>query len=161
MRPFAYPLAIAMLAAASVTSAAAQDRPPPPLDCRFVERVGTALSEDLLIQLNEDYAGLEREISRRKTLRIESIDAMRFEGCRVITDATVTLERKIRRDAKGNTRVVGRVESISLPERRLCFAKHPKVAHMKLSNTAGIGARVYAWVAAKVHPVDRCVPFSL
>lgn len=153
--------AIAIATLALPAPSGAQTREPPPLDCRVVERIGTDHAEALLAQLNEDYAGLEREINRRKTLRIQSIDAIRFEGCQVTTDATVTLERRIRRDAGGNTRVVGRVESISLRDGTLCFARHPKVTRMALSNTADIGERVYEWVANKIHPVDKCVPFSI
>jgi hypothetical protein len=32
---------------------------------------------------------------------------------------------------------------------------------MNLSRTTELGERLYEWVANKVNPVDKCVPFAL
>lgn len=135
-------------------------RSPPSLDCRVVEAIGNDHKAQILAGLNATVAGLEKEINRRKTIRIESVEDMAFDGCKVTTTARIELGRKIRRDAEGTARVVGRVASVSLRDRTLCFDKHPKVASMKLSHTTELGETLYAWVANKVHPVDKCVPFE-
>lgn len=151
---------IAMAAAACAQPVLAQ-RSPPPLDCRVVERVGNGHKAQIVAGLNDTVAGLEKEINRRKTMRIESVQDIAFDGCKVTTIARVELGRKIRRDAEGTAKVVGRVASISLRDRTLCFDKHPRVASMNLSHTTELGEALYAWVANKVNPVDKCVPFTL
>lgn len=140
--------------------ALAQHSPPPP-DCRVVQAVGNDHKAQILAGLNETVAGLEKEINRRKTMRIVSVEDIAFDGCKVTTTARIELGRKIRRDAEGTAIVTGRVASISLRDRVLCFDKHPKVARMNLSHTTELGERIYEWVANKVHPVDKCVPFAL
>ena len=151
---------LAMTIAACLQPAFAQ-RSPPPLDCRVVERIGNDHRTQIVAGLNDTVAGLEKEINRRKTMRIESIEDIAFDGCKVSTTARVELGRKIRRDAEGTAKVVGRVASISLRDRTLCFDKHPRVASMKLSHTTELGEALYAWVANKVNPVDKCVAFAL
>lgn len=140
--------------------ALAQHSPPPP-DCRVVQAVGNDHRTQILAGLNDTVAGLEKEINRRKTMRIVSVEDIAFDGCKVTTTARIELGRKIRRDAEGTAIVTGRVASISLRDRVLCFDKHPKVARMNLSHTTELGERIYEWVANKVHPVDKCVPFAL
>ncbi len=133
----------------------------PPLDCRVVEAVGNDHRAQILAALNGTVAGLENEINRRKTLRIVSVEDIAFEGCKVRTTARIELGRKVRRDAEGTAVVSGRVASLSLRDRTLCFDRHPRIARMNLSHTTEVGERVYEWVANKVNPVDKCVPFAL
>lgn len=136
-------------------------RAPPPLDCRVVEAVGNNHKAQIIQGLNDVVGGLEREISPRKVMRIEAVEDIAFDGCKVVTRARVELGRKIRRDAEGTATVVGRVASLSLRDGVLCFEKHPRVTRMDLSHTTAIGERAYEWVANKVNPVDKCVPFAL
>jgi hypothetical protein len=138
----------------------AQHSPPPP-DCRVVQAVGNDHKTQILAGLNDTVAGLEKDINPRKTMRIVSVEDISFDGCKVVTTARIELGRKIRRDAEGTATVTGRVASISLRDRVLCFDKHPKVARMNLSRTTELGERLYEWVANKVNPVDKCVPFAL
>jgi hypothetical protein len=140
--------------------ALAQHSPPPP-DCRVVQAVGNDHKPQILAGLNDTVAGLEKDINPRKTMRIVSVEDIAFDGCKVTTTARIELGRKIRRDAEGTATVTGRVASISLRDRVLCFDKHPKVARMNLSRTTELGERIYEWVANKVHPVDKCVAFAI
>ena len=152
---------ISVLALIACASPALAQRTPPPPDCRVVEAVGNDRKAQILAGLNETVAGLEKEINRRKTMRIVSVEDIAFDGCKVITTARIELGRKIRRDAEGTATVAGRVASLSLRDHVLCFDKHPKVARMNLSHTTELGERIYEWVANKVNPVDKCVPIAL
>jgi hypothetical protein len=152
---------ISVLILIACASPALAQRTPPPLDCRVVEAVGNGHKAQILAGLNDTVAGLEKEINRRKTMRIVAVEDIAFDGCKVTTTARIELGRKIRRDAEGTATVTGRVASLSLRDRMLCFDKHPKVARMHLSHTTELGERVYEWVANKVNPVDKCVPLAL
>lgn len=136
-------------------------RPVAPLNCRVVELAGNASRDTIVANINTTVAGQERRINRRKTLVIHEVDDIRFTGCDVLIDANVTLERKIRRDARGSAQVAGRVVSISRERQRLCFDREPRVVRLDVSNTGIIGESMYRWVANMVQPVDRCVPFNL
>lgn len=153
--------AIVLLALIACAAPALAQRTPPPLDCRVVQAVGNDHKTRILAGLNDTVAGLEKDINRRKTMRIVAVEDIVFDGCKATTTARVELGRKIRRDAEGTAVVTGRVASISLADRILCFDKHPKVARMNLSHTTELGERIYEWVANKVNPVDKCVPFVL
>lgn len=153
--------AVSVLALIACASPALAQDTPPPLDCRVVQAVGNDHKTRILAGLNDTVAGIEQDINRRKTLRIVSVEDIAFDGCKVTTTARIELGRKIRRDAEGTAVVTGRVASLSLRDRVLCFDKHPKVARMNLSRTTELGERMYEWVANKVHPVDKCVPIAL
>ena len=154
-------IALAACAQCLFAQSALAQRTPPPLDCRVVEAVGNDHKAQIIAGLNDTVAGLEKEINRRKTMRIESVEDIAFDGCKVVTTARIELGRKIRRDAEGTAKVVGRVASLSLRDRLLCFEKHPKIASINLSHTTEVGEKMYEWVANKINPVDKCVPFSL
>lgn len=154
-------LALAVCAQLLFAQHALAQRTPPPLDCRVVEAVGNDHKTQIIAGLNAAVAGLEKDINRRKSLRIQSVEDIAFDGCKVVTTARIELGRKIRRDAEGTAKVAGRVASLSLRDRLLCFEKHPKIAGMNLSHTTEGGEKMYEWVANQVNPVDRCVPFSL
>lgn len=163
LRGVPMPALLALAACAQLLFAqhALAQRTPPPLDCRVVEAVGNDHKAQIIAGLNETVAGLEKDINRRKTLRIQSVEDIAFDGCKVVTTARIELGRKIRRDAEGSAKVAGRVASLSLRDRVLCFEKHPKIASMNLSHTTEVGEKMYEWVANQVNPVDKCVPFSL
>lgn len=155
------------LCAVASSPAAAQEpvhvtaRPVAPLNCRVVQAFGNASRDTIIANINATVAGQERRINRRKTLVIHEVDGISFDGCEVLIDANVTLERKIRRDARGSAQVVGRVASISRERQVLCFERNPRVMRLDVSNTGIIGESMYRWVANMVQPVDRCVPFNL
>ena len=134
-------LALAACAQCLFAQGALAQRTPPPLDCRVVEAVGNDHKAQIIAGLNDTVAGLEKEINRRKTMRIESVEDIAFDGCKVVTTARIELGRKIRRDAEGTAKVVGRVASLSLRDRLLCFEKHPKIASMNLSHTTEVARR--------------------
>lgn len=152
---------LAFLALAALAQPALAQPAPAPLDCRVVEAVGNDHKAQIIAGLNDTVAGLEKDINRRKTLRIVSVEDIAFDGCKVVTTARIELGRKIRRDAEGTAKVVGRVASLSLRDRLLCFDKHPKIAGMNLSHTTEVGEKMYQWVANQVNPVDKCVPITL
>jgi len=131
------------------------------LDCRQVERLGNALKERILSDIRGHSEGLERELTKRKTLHIHSIDDLRFDGCKAIIDATVEMERKVRRDAHGNARIVGKIGVGSLSGDELCFKSAPKIERLKLSNTTRLGEGVYKWLGNTIWPLDRCYPVNL
>jgi hypothetical protein len=167
MRQHPLPVCLLVLCIGMSAPLPAQDpvhvtaRPVAPLNCRVVEAFGNASRDTILANINATVAGQERRINRRKTLVIHEVDDIRFTGCDVLVDANVTLERRIRRDARGNAQVAGRVASISRERRQLCFERNPRVVRMDVSNTGIIGESMYRWVANMVQPVDRCVPFDL
>lgn len=133
--------------------------PPPPLDCRAVQAIGTAMRDEILAELNAGLSDEPIEISRRKSIFVREVVDIRFEGCKLFAKAAVELERKVRRDADGYAFVTGNVVSMRLrPTRQVCLDRKPKVQRMEMSNTLNIGERVYTRVANKVYPPDRCFP---
>ncbi|ACX94993.1 hypothetical protein [Halothiobacillus neapolitanus] len=135
------------------------------VECRVVERIGNHFKDHILTDIRGLAVG-EYEVSPRKNLIVHSVDDIRFTGCRAVVKATIEVERKVRRDAKGNARIAGDIDpdSVKLVDPSVgkwefCFTKEPRIEKMKLSNTAGIGERQYKKIANRVWPRERCYTF--
>lgn len=124
-------------------------------DCRIVEAVGEAESDDIVEQLNDEVEGETRRISRRKTLRINRIQSITFEGCEAEVKANVTLKRKIRRDGHGPAILKATITSVDLTKDIICMDRG-RVTSVQLSRTTRLGEAVYRWIANKVLPSERC-----
>lgn len=138
------------------TNSARAQAPPPPIDCAVVESLGSALSTDILDNINERVAGASHRISRRKTLIINNARSVSFSSCELELDLDVTLERKIRRNAHGNIVLRGNISSIDLAEREVCYTGL-RVADVNLSLTLRPGEAAYRWVANAVLPNSGCL----
>lgn len=125
------------------------------LNCAQVQNLGTRYNDQLLNAVNGKVAGKTHRINRRKKLRINRVDAVQFNGCRMNVRANVTLKRKIRRDAHGTVKMRARVSSLDLAQRKICYDS-ARVTDVNLSRTLGIGERVYKWVANIVLPNRGC-----
>lgn len=147
-------LALSGTMAGVVTSipSAAQARS---LDCNQVETLGNRYDAQLLNAVNHKVAGQTHRINRRKKLRINQVEAIQFNGCRMKVKANVTLKRKVRRDAHGTVKMQARVTALDLAQRKICYDK-VQVTDVKLSRTLRIGERVYQWVANMVLPNRGC-----
>ncbi|UKO96745.1 hypothetical protein [Nostoc sp. UHCC 0870] len=126
------------------------------LNCNVVESFGNASQSQILRELNNRLAGGSHNINRRKDLRINQVENVSFNGCRITVKTNVTLERKIRRDAHGTVTIRADITSFSLPNRQLCY-ENAKVTDVSLSRTLGIGEAVYKWVANRVLPNKDCL----
>lgn len=138
---------LAMAAFVAPTPAEAQ------VNCRVVQTIGNALAGDIRDQMNARVAGTRYEISRRKTLIIRNVDRVRFDGCRMRADVSVTLKRKIRRDASGTIRLGATVQSFT-PD-RVCLGG-AGVENVSLSRTLGVGERWYRRAANRALPNQQC-----
>jgi uncharacterized protein YjhX (UPF0386 family) len=131
-------------------------------ECSETERVGARLHDLLLNEIRRYAEGAEVDLTKRKTLHIISVDALSFDGCKAIIDATVELDRKIRRDGKGVARIVAPTRLPDLfaaaATRRICFRNDPKLARLHLSNTTRVAESFYKMVANRIVPIDRCYP---
>ena len=130
-----------------VGTAHAQDR-----SCDAIERLGNGLNPLVLRTLNDQAAGKQHRISKRKRLRINAVESVEFNGCSVKVKADVTLKRKVRRNGHGHVIVKGKV---SQEGGQLCLS-NPKVKRVKLSRTTRVGEGVYKWVANKMLPKKTC-----
>ncbi|WP_114389254.1 hypothetical protein [Notoacmeibacter marinus] len=123
------------------------------VNCRVVQSIGNALAGDIRDQMNARVAGARYEISRRKTLIIRGVDRVRFDGCRMRADLSVTLKRKIRRDASGSIRLGATVQSFTRD--RVCLGG-VGVEKVSLSRTLNIGERWYKRAANRALPNRQC-----
>ena len=123
------------------------------LNCDVVEGFGNAMSASIAAQINAASAGQTHKINRRKSLRINSVDRVVFDGCDVHAQSNVTLKRKIRRDAHGTVGVKARV--VSLTPGEVCIA-NPKVTRISLSRTLNIGETAYRWAANRTLQNRMC-----
>ena len=126
------------------------------LDCNEVESEGNNASAVLVALLNSEVAGTTRRINRRKTLRINEVRELTFDGCRATVVAHVTLTRKIRRNAHGTVRVTANVTSFSGTE--VCLS-NTQLRSINVSNTLRFGEAVYRWIANKIIPDNHCLAF--
>lgn len=122
-------------------------------NCTTTERVGTALKPTILEQVRRSSEGATYKISNRKTMVINAIEDLRFDGCKIIVTANVTLKRKIRRNAKGLVIISATVKSFSPTQ--VCL-KNPQLDRIRLSNTLRVGEGFYKWIANKVLPNNVC-----
>ncbi|MFP3942629.1 MAG: hypothetical protein ACLFWF_01975 [Alphaproteobacteria bacterium] len=126
------------------------------LNCRVVEAAGNSIKDDIRTKLNGHMAGHQQKINRRKKLRVNRIERVWFEGCRVKIQANVTLKRKIRRNAHGYIVMSSLVTGLT-PD-SVCVAK-AKVHKVRLSRTLRIGERIYRRVANRTIPGHvQCYP---
>ena len=116
------------------------------LNCSVVESLGNGMARDIVADINRSAAMSTTKINRRKSLRFERMDSIRFQGCRATLRGRVTLLRKVRRDASGPVVISATVKSFNLRAKQLCFS-NPRVKSLKLSRTTRLGERVYGWVA--------------
>lgn len=126
------------------------------IDCNAAQRLGNSVRSSIISQLNGRFAGASQRINRRKTVRINRISSISFNGCNVTARANVTLKRKIRRDAHGTATVRAKISSFNLGSKRVCF-KNVNLSALSLSRTLGIGERFYRWIANKVLPNNQCL----
>lgn len=125
------------------------------LNCSAVESLGTELKPVILSRINEEVSGANHRINRRKTLVINRVQDVSFQGCKIILKLDVVLKRKIRRDAAGVVELQGEISSFDLQKRKLCY-KNAKVSNVNLSRTLSIGEGFYRWVANLVLPNNGC-----
>jgi hypothetical protein len=102
--------------------------------------------------VNQQAAGARHEISKRKTLVINSVDSLSGSLCSFSARVDVTLKRKIRQDANGHVTLKG---ALRIADGRICIA-NASVSGVDLSNTLNIGEAVYGWVANKALPSTLC-----
>ncbi|MBX2811016.1 MAG: hypothetical protein KTR25_04380 [Myxococcales bacterium] len=76
-------------------------RTTPPVNCSVIQTLGRAKSARIRDGLNSRFRGFEYRINRRKTLRINSINSVAFNRCRMTIAGNVTLKRRIRQDGHG------------------------------------------------------------
>lgn len=126
------------------------------LDCRVVESVGNEMAESIREDLHAEVAGDTYRISRRKKLVIHSVDRVWFEGCRMRALQSVTLKRRVRRDAHGTVRLGADITDANLRTREVCYDR-ARVEDVSLSRTLGIGEAVYRWAANRVLPDNDCL----
>lgn len=127
-------------------------------DCAQVNRLGPTFAPQVQERLNAELSGSDFGISRRKTLRINSVPSVRVGNCRIIMNLGVTLLRKFRRDANGTVRLSSTVRSIS--ETSACLSQIT-VDDVNVSNTLKIGEKVYRLVANRVIPNNRCFAIDI
>ena len=121
--------------------------------CQLIEGVGNAMKTSILAEMNRTTAGATYKVSSRKTMVINKIESIRFEGCKAIAKANVTLKRKIRRNAKGTVTIKADVDKYT--KTRICL-KNQKLDKIRLSNTLRVGEGFYKWIANKVIPNNVC-----
>ncbi|WP_445381334.1 hypothetical protein [Robiginitalea sp. IMCC43444] len=121
--------------------------------CTTTERIGNALKPRILSEVRNSSEGATYKISSRKTMVINKIEDLRFEGCKVFVTAQVTLKRKIRRNAKGRVYISATVNSFN--PNKVCL-KNPKLDKVRLSNTLRVGEAFYKWAANRVLPNNAC-----
>ncbi len=123
-------------------------------NCDEVNALGPALAPTILAELRSRLTGTEKELTRRKTLVLNSIDSVTVSNCRVNVNADVTLERKIRRDASGVIQLSSAINLLSASQ--VCL-RDPRVDRVDLSNTGIIGESFYRTFANLIIPEDLCV----
>ena len=128
------------------------------VNCGSVELLGNSLRTQIIEQINDQVAGESHRINRRKTLRINRIEDITFDGCQMSVRGNVTLQRRIRRDAHGTVDLQANITSLNLPEQAFCYGD-ARVADVSLSRTLNIGEAVYRWVANKALPDSQCFDF--
>jgi hypothetical protein len=95
---------------------------------------------------NNRLAGREHRVSPRKTLVINSVESISGSDCDVVMEATVTLQRRIRRDAQGTMRLAGR---LVLDNGNMCIVA-ATVTDLRLSNTLFVGEFFYKLLAGSI-----------
>jgi len=125
------------------------------VSCRLVGSLGRGMADEIVEELNREVAGEVHRINRRKSLRINRVLDVAFNGCEARVRADVTLKRKIRRNAHGPITMAARIVHLDLREQVLCLDK-ARVSSVKLSRTTRLGEAMYRWVANKVMPSRRC-----
>ena len=121
--------------------------------CQLIEGVGNSMRESILAEMNRTTAGATYKVSSRKTMVINKIESIRFEGCKAIAKANVTLKRKIRRNARGTVTITAEVDKYT--KTRICL-KNQRLDKIRLSNTLRVGEGFYKWIANKVIPNNVC-----
>ena len=121
--------------------------------CRLIEGAGNAMKASILAEMNRTTMGASYKVNKRKTMVINKIESIHFEGCKVIAKANVTLKRKIRRNARGTVIIKADVDKYT--KTRICL-KNQKLDKIKLGSTLRVGEGFYKWIANKVIPNNVC-----
>lgn len=127
------------------------------VDCCNVHCVANQNIGVIQTLLNNQVAGAEFRINRRKQVRINGIQSITVSGCEVSLRIDVTLRRRIRRNARGVIVVSTRITAFDGTS--LCLAD-PELDRVNLSRTLRIGERFYQWIANIVIPETICVNVS-
>lgn len=114
------------------------------LSCDQIESIVAAANPLLVARFNESFAGYEKKLNRRKTLRINHLESFYTDGCSASMDLNVTLKRKIRRDATGTVEVHGTLSATLLDAHNatVCLS-NPEIVDMDLSHTTELGEEFY------------------
>ncbi|MEM7579935.1 MAG: hypothetical protein AAF316_08785 [Cyanobacteria bacterium P01_A01_bin.80] len=126
------------------------------INCNAVETFGNAYKSQILTKIHDGVKGKSYKINRRKTLKIHGVKSISFDKCRIRVATSVTLKRKVRRDASGTVKLRTDITSFNLPAKRICY-KNARVTDVNLSRTLGIGEAIYKWVANKALPNNKCI----
>ena len=113
------------------------------VDCCLLRCQGNNFSTTLINRINNQFAGEEFRINRRKRLRLNRVFALGFDGCSIVIMADVTLRRRFRRNATGTIRITVTLSEINLNASggRACLT-NPKIDQVRLSRTLRIGGKI-------------------
>jgi hypothetical protein len=106
--------------------------------------------ELVLIIVNAELSGYEHEISKNKTLVLNSFESVTGDECEVVIEANVTMKRKLRKDAHGTMILEGTLDTSG---GQLCSVD-THVTDFSLSHTLGPGEWFYEKLAGKI---DVCL----
>lgn len=132
-----------------------------PLSCFEID-IGEALFGDqLLAALDEEIAGTEHRINRRKTLVLEGMTDISASGCELTLVADVTLERRLRRDAEGTMTLRTTVAVDRDGDTLVVELSRVRVVDFSLSHTLEIGEAVYRAFANRALPDRKTIVVEL
>lgn len=115
---------------------------------------GLDIPDELAVQIiNPQIAGAEYKVSDRKTLVVHGLESISGSGCNFRAVVSVTLERKIRRDASGTVVLKGQLH---IDGDQICIS-NASVADVDVSHTLNLGEQVYEWVANRALPNNLCL----
>ena len=125
-------------------------------NCKDVETLGNLLKPILLPIINNELAGEEFEVSKRKTVLIKGISKIEFDGCIMKIRLELILKRKIRKDAEGY--VDFKIKITEATNHRLCL-DGLKITKINLSHLTRLGERIIQAFLNKKLPDGKCFEF--
>lgn len=132
-----------------------------PLTCAEIQ-VGTGLYNDRIIAgFEEQLAGEEFRITKRKTLRIDGLAELYADNdCNLTVVVNVTLKRRLLPDAHGTATVRAHVTSAEVTESTTLelYLDHKRVTNVELSHIGEVRERIFESLA---NFVIRLLPDSV
>lgn len=147
---------------AMLSPAMAQDGPDRSGDrafCTIVQGFGRAQNAVIKAEIDRLYAGFSYHVNKRKSVVIDHVESVTFNGCDMRIKLAGAVKRKIRRDAAGSFYVdaVMKNARLDLPNRsgRGCV-KDARIDKVRLSNTLRLGEAFYRKVANRFVEHNVC-----